>query len=152
MLRALSQIYSPIKRPISSLIYPKFITTLPPPIKEKQKIILKDEDLIETFVKGLGPGGQCINKRSSCVDLRHIPTGIRVQCQQTRSLKENRGIARKLLKEKLDDLYNGELSKNAKKAAKIAKQKARKAKRAKQKYGSKDSNSNNNTNDHLQEE
>lgn len=75
------------------------------------------------------------------------------QCQQTRSLKENRGIARKLLKEKLDDLYNGELSKNAIKAAKIAKQKARKAKRAKQKYGLKDSNSNNNnTNDNLQEE
>ncbi|CAO3609689.1 unnamed protein product [Cunninghamella echinulata] len=119
--------------------------------KEKQKIILNDDDLIETFVKGSGPGGQCINKRSSCVDLRHIPTGIRVQCQQTRSLEQNRGIARKLLREKLDDLLNGQLSKNAKKASKIAKQKARKARRAKQKYGSKEedntNNNNNNTND-----
>ncbi|KAI8393961.1 RF-1 domain-containing protein [Radiomyces spectabilis] len=101
----------------------------------RQKIILQDEDLIETFVKGSGPGGQCINKRVSCVDLRHIPTGLRVQCQQTRSLQENRGIARKLLREKLDDLINGDQSKNAKKAAKVAKQKARRARRAKQKYG-----------------
>jgi protein subunit release factor B len=49
----------------------------------RQKIVLKDEDLVETFVKGSGPGGQCINKRSSCVDLRHIPTGIRVQVNST---------------------------------------------------------------------
>ncbi|KAI8063767.1 peptide chain release factor class I/class II, partial [Gongronella butleri] len=100
----------------------------------RQKIVLKDDELVETFVKGSGPGGQCINKRSSCVDLRHIPTGIRVQCQQTRSLQENRGIARKLLREKLDELVNGSLSKNAKKAAKIAKTKARRARRAKEKY------------------
>ncbi|KAG1473694.1 hypothetical protein G6F56_000810 [Rhizopus delemar] len=105
--------------------------------QERKKIILKDEDLIETFVKGSGPGGQCINKRSSCVDLRHIPTGVRVQCQQSRSLADNRGIARKLLREKLDELENGSLSKVAKRAAKIVKQKARRAKRAKSKYGAK---------------
>ncbi|RCI02370.1 hypothetical protein CU098_003950 [Rhizopus stolonifer] len=110
------------------------LRTLTTPTQRK-KIVLKDEDLIETFVKGSGPGGQCINKRSTCVDLRHIPTGIRVQCQQSRSLADNRGIARKLLREKLDELENGSLSKNAKKAAKIAKQKARRAKRAKEKYG-----------------
>jgi protein subunit release factor B len=54
-------------------------TTNKPSQPVRQKIILKDEELVETFVKGSGPGGQCINKRSSCVDLRHIPTGIRVQ-------------------------------------------------------------------------
>ncbi|KAI8640904.1 RF-1 domain-containing protein [Parasitella parasitica] len=110
-------------------------TTNKPPLVVRQKIVLKDEELVETFVKGSGPGGQCINKRSSCVDLRHIPTGIRVQCQQSRSLADNRGIARKLLREKLDDLINGKQSKNGQKAAKVAKQKARRAKRAKQKYG-----------------
>ncbi|KAI9362244.1 RF-1 domain-containing protein [Pilaira anomala] len=104
----------------------------------RKKIVLNDQDLIETFVKGSGPGGQCINKRSSCVDLRHIPTGIRVQCQQSRSLADNRGIARKLLREKLDELENGALSKNGQKAAKIAKQKARRAKRAKEKYSKKE--------------
>jgi tRNA A37 N6-isopentenylltransferase MiaA len=49
-------------------------------------------------------------------------------------LADNRGIARKLLREKLDELVNGSLSKNGQKAAKIAKQKARRAKRAKEKY------------------
>ncbi|KAI8880524.1 hypothetical protein K501DRAFT_254847 [Backusella circina FSU 941] len=108
------------------------LATKPPP--GRVKIVLKDEELIETFVKGSGPGGQCINKRSSCVDLRHIPTGIRVQCQQSRSLADNRGIARKLLREKLDEHINGKLSKNGQKAIKIAKQKAKRAKRAKEKY------------------
>jgi hypothetical protein len=46
---------------------------------QRQKIVLNDDDLIETFVRGSGPGGQCINKRSNCVDLRHVPTGLRVQ-------------------------------------------------------------------------
>lgn len=39
-----------------------------------------------------------------------------------------------MLREKLDELVNGNLSKNGQKAAKIAKQKARRAKRAKEKY------------------
>ena len=62
---------------IPKLFLSRALATKPPP--GRKKIILNDEDLIETFVKGSGPGGQCINKRSSCVDLRHIPTGIRVQ-------------------------------------------------------------------------
>lgn len=50
---------------------------------QRQKIVLNEDDLIETFVRGSGPGGQCINKRSNCVDLRHIPTGLRVQVTYT---------------------------------------------------------------------
>lgn len=126
----------PHLKPVPKLFFDRALATKVPP--GRQKIVLKDEDLVETFVKGSGPGGQCINKRSSCVDLRHIPTGIRVQCQQSRSLADNRGIARKLLREKLDELVNGALSKNGQKAAKIAKQKAKRAKRAKEKYGSKE--------------
>jgi hypothetical protein len=60
-----------------------------------------------------------------------------IQCQQTRSLAQNRGIARKLLIAKLDDRINGTLSKSAVKAKKIAKAKKRQMKRAKEKYGSK---------------
>ncbi|KAI9314084.1 peptide chain release factor class I/class II, partial [Dichotomocladium elegans] len=111
--------------------------TARPERKERQKIVLEDKDLVEKFIKGSGPGGQAINKRVSCVELKHIPTGIMVQCQQTRSLEQNRGIARKLLKEKLDDYINGEMSKSSKRAAKIQKSKARKARRARQKYGPK---------------
>ncbi|KAG1461809.1 hypothetical protein G6F46_003972 [Rhizopus delemar] len=127
---------APIVKRMPSIQATRFFTSKTPK-QERKKIVLRDEDLIETFVKGSGPGGQCINKRSSCVDLRHIPTGIRVQCQQSRSLADNRGIARKLLREKLDELENGPLSKVAKRAAKIVKQKARRAKRAKEKYGAK---------------
>ncbi|ORY94847.1 RF-1 domain-domain-containing protein [Syncephalastrum racemosum] len=105
--------------------------------KERQKIVLEDKDLVEKFIKGWGPGGQVINKRVSCVELKHIPTGIIVKCQQSRSLQDNRGIARKLLREKLDDLINGKNSKNAVKAAKSAKAKAKRAARAKKKYGNK---------------
>ncbi|CAG8472104.1 1207_t:CDS:2 [Paraglomus occultum] len=98
-------------------------------------IVINEADLIETFVKGSGHGGQKINKTSNCVDLRHIPTGIRVQCQQTRSLQENRRIARKILKDKLDDHYNGELSRNAMRAVKKRKRESKRRKRAKEKYG-----------------
>lgn len=79
---------------------------------------LKEEDLEETFVRGelpaafitisqyldiagSGPGGQAINKTSSSVSLIHRPTGIRVQCQATRSREDNRRIARKILLEKV---------------------------------------------------
>ena len=51
---------------------------------------------------GRGPGGQAINKTNSAVSLIHIPTGIRVQAQPTRSREENRKAARRILAEKLD--------------------------------------------------
>lgn len=37
--------------------------------------VLKDEELVEKFVRGSGPGGQKVNKTSSAVCLKHIPTG-----------------------------------------------------------------------------
>ncbi|GBC43386.2 formamidopyrimidine-DNA glycosylase [Rhizophagus irregularis DAOM 181602=DAOM 197198] len=77
--------------------------------KQRIEIELNEQDLIESFVKGSGNGGQKINTTSNCVDLKHIPTGIRVQCQKTRSLQQNRNIARKILIEKLDNYFNGEL-------------------------------------------
>jgi hypothetical protein len=47
--------------------------------KQRIEIELNEQDLIESFVKGSGNGGQKINTTSNCVDLKHIPTGIRVQ-------------------------------------------------------------------------
>ena len=49
------------------------------PSNDKREPSINEADLIETFVKGSGHGGQKINTTSNCVDLRHIPTGIRVQ-------------------------------------------------------------------------
>lgn len=56
----------------------------------------------ERFVRGSGPGGQKINKTSSSVTLRHLPTGIEVRCQRERSQAANREIAWVLLCEKLE--------------------------------------------------
>lgn len=54
--------------------------------KQKIEIELNEQDLIESFVKGSGNGGQKINTTSNCVDLKHIPTGIRVQVKKIFSL------------------------------------------------------------------
>jgi uncharacterized protein (UPF0248 family) len=88
---------------------------------------LNDKDLTETFNKGTGPGGQKINKTSIRVCLVHEPTQLRVECQDTRSLQQNRKIARKRLQEKLDEYLNGSQSK-AKLAAQRAAMKKVKAK------------------------
>eukprot|EP00529_Nitzschia_sp_RCC80_P009648 CAMPEP_0113478744 /NCGR_PEP_ID=MMETSP0014_2-20120614/20925_1 /TAXON_ID=2857 /ORGANISM="Nitzschia sp." /LENGTH=775 /DNA_ID=CAMNT_0000371967 /DNA_START=665 /DNA_END=2992 /DNA_ORIENTATION=- /assembly_acc=CAM_ASM_000159 len=75
-----------------------------------QPIILNEEELEENFVRGTGPGGQKINKTSNRVVLTHSPTQIRVECQDTRSLQQNRKIARKRLRLKLDEYFNGRQS------------------------------------------
>lgn len=71
---------------------------------------LNDNDLQEQFVRGSGPGGQAVNKTSNAVVLKHKPTGLVVKCHETRSLFENRKIARKNMLTKLDNLINGENS------------------------------------------
>ncbi|KAK4224852.1 RF-1 domain-containing protein [Podospora fimiseda] len=103
-------------------------TNLPPRPKHPP-----ESEIEESFLKGSGPGGQKINKTNSAVQLKHIPTGIVVKSQETRSRSQNRKIARKILAQKLDELYNGEQSRTAivgdykkKKAASKAKKSARK--------------------------
>jgi peptide chain release factor len=54
---------------------------------------LSPADVEERFVRGTGPGGQKINKTSSTVWLRHIPTGTEVRCQQERFQSANRELA-----------------------------------------------------------
>lgn len=53
------------------------------------------------------------NKTNSAVQIKHIPTGIVVKSQATRSREQNRKHARDLLAQKLDDLRNGEYSRSA---------------------------------------
>ncbi|KJK74109.1 hypothetical protein H634G_10648 [Metarhizium anisopliae BRIP 53293] len=92
-----------------------------------------DTEIEESFLKGSGPGGQKINKTNSAVQLKHVPTGIVVKSQATRSRSQNRKHARELLAQKVDDLLHGEQSRSSivgqvkkKKAASAAKKSRRK--------------------------
>jgi len=69
---------------------------------------VRDQDLEETFVRSRGHGGQKVNKTSSAVQLRHLPTGILVKVQRERSQVLNRFLARRLLAEKLEERQRAE--------------------------------------------
>ena len=70
-----------------------------------QKLRIQEEDLEESFIRGSGAGGQKINKTSSTVVLRHVPSGIEVRCQKERSQSQNRLVARQELCERLETLF-----------------------------------------------
>jgi protein subunit release factor B len=70
---------------------------------------LRKEDVIESFVRSSGPGGQNVNKVASCVELVHTPTGIRVKCQKHRTQLLNREEAWRLLQETIDNKYLEEI-------------------------------------------
>lgn len=65
------------------------------------KLGIRQEDIIESFVRSGGPGGQNVNKTSTCVYLKHLPTGIEVKCQQERAQAQNRILARQILIKKI---------------------------------------------------
>lgn len=64
---------------------------------------IKEDDLIEKFILGSGSGGQKINKTSSCVYIKHLPTGIEIKCQRERSRELNRYYARKELCDRFEE-------------------------------------------------
>jgi len=92
---------------------------------------VRDEDIEEKFIRSQGPGGQNVNKVSTCVHLRHLLTGIEVKCQQERSQAKNRYRARQLLLEKIECALLGKLSEERKRIEKIRRQKRRRSRRAK---------------------
>ena len=91
------------------------------------------DDISEQFIKGGGKGGQKINKTSSCVILKHLPTGIEVRCQKHREQSKNRLSAYKLLILKIEEQLLGEESDIAKRIFKMRKQKQKRSKRAREK-------------------
>mmetsp|Transcript_17138 Transcript_17138/g.66737 ORF Transcript_17138/g.66737 Transcript_17138/m.66737 type:complete len:188 (+) Transcript_17138:46-609(+) len=94
----------------------------------------ENAQLTEQFVRGFGKGGQKVNKTSNAVVLKDEVSGIVVKCHETRSLQQNRKIARKLMDQKLEELDLGKDSAVQKKIAKLRKKKAKKKARARQKY------------------
>lgn len=102
-------------------------------LQKMAKFGVKESDLVEDFVRSGGPGGQNVNKTSTAVYLKHIPTGIEVKCQETRSQVLNRFLARKVLVNKIEEKILGKLSEEKQKVYKLRKQKKRRSRRAKQK-------------------
>lgn len=92
---------------------------------------LTEGDLREQFVLGSGSGGQKINKTSSAVRLTHVPTGLWVKVQSSRSREDNRWLARRALAERILELRDGEKSARRQEQEKIRRQKRRRSRRQK---------------------
>ena len=108
---------------------------------EKEKALLErmarlgvaESDLRETFVRSSGPGGQKVNKTSTCVQLVHVPTGLTVKCQRERSQAMNRFLARRLLLDRIERLQKGVVEAERDRVEKIRRQKRKRSRRAREK-------------------
>ena len=92
---------------------------------------VSERDIEESFVRSSGPGGQKVNKTSTCVQLTHLPTGLTVKCQRERSQSLNRHLARRLLLNKIEERQKGFVAAEKEKAEKIRRQKRKRSQRAK---------------------
>ena len=66
---------------------------------------VRDVDLVETFARSGGPGGQNVNKVATAVTLRYRPSGISVTVQDSRSQSQNRKLARERLLDAIEDRH-----------------------------------------------
>jgi protein subunit release factor B len=72
-----------------------------------QALGIRREDVIEQFVRASGPGGQKVNKTSSAVYLKHLPSGIEVKARKDRSQVINRFLAWRRLADKVAAVQTG---------------------------------------------
>lgn len=93
---------------------------------------ITDDDLVEKFVLGSGSGGQKINKTSSCVYLKHLPTGIELKCQAHRSREMNRFQAREDLCDRIEGIHRDKAQAKIDEVEKLRRQNRPLSRRSKQ--------------------
>ena len=93
---------------------------------------IREPELEEKFILGSGKGGQKVNKTSSCVYLRHRPTGLEVKCGRMRFREQNRFLARRELCDRLEARQHGAQSARRQAIEKIRRQKRRRSRRQKE--------------------
>ena len=94
--------------------------------------LINKEDVVESFVRSSGPGGQNVNKVSTCVVLVHKPTGLRVKCQKHRSQYLNRQEAWTLLQGAFNERYDEQVKKQKEAVAKKRRQNRKRSQGAKE--------------------
>jgi peptide chain release factor len=73
-----------------------------------RKLEISEADLEESFARSSGPGGQNVNKVSTAVTLRHLPSGVSVTVQDSRSQAVNRKLARERLLDAIESAREGQ--------------------------------------------
>lgn len=102
-------------------------------MEKMRELGITEDDLEESFIRSGGPGGQNVNKVATCVQLKHLPTGISVKVQKDRSQGVNRFLARREIVYRLEKKMHGTPSPSDVEREKIRKQKNRRKRRTKAK-------------------
>jgi protein subunit release factor B len=101
--------------------------------KRMARLGIREQDIEESFVRSGGKGGQNVNKTATCVQLKHLPTGMEVKCQRERSQAINRYVARCILADRIESMLLGKQSEEQQRIEKIRRQKRKRSRRAKDK-------------------